>query len=539
MDKKIEKLFYKLVSIQSDTGTCLEQDVEEYIYNYIKDFDYFQKHESFCGEYTIDEPNKRKIIWGLVQRGLTNKTVILLHHHDVVDALDYGSLTKYAYNPTGLKKALKAYRWPEHICNHLEDDRWIFGRGTADMKAGAAIQIELLRYYSEQSDFNGNLLMLSVPDEETFSLGMRSAIPLLNDLKEKYALSYELLIDSEPHMRDCDNVGKIYDGSVGKIMPVVYVKGVKAHIGSIFSGLNPLLILSKIMNKTETCLDFSDRKGTDASPPPSWSYMKDFKQNYDASIPQAAGGYFSVLTLTQTPKDLLNKLKELSLEAFEEAIEQVNGNYKKFKSVNDTLPWQPRVMYFSELYEIAYDESGETFVNNYKAHIRQLQKKLDRNEITLPETNFELIKKTIEYSKINNPLVIIGISPPFYPHVSIDELGQKGLSMKILESINKEAHKNKESYVIEKYFMGISDMSYTSLCDSDAVVPYIEQNMPLWESVYTIDFQGLKALKIPSINLGPWGNDLHQMTERVFAPDVFHQTPSLIKVVIESIVQGR
>lgn len=534
----IESLFYRLVAIKSDTGTVFEKDVEAFIEEYMMTFEYFKKHPTHMGAFTLAEDAfDRQIVWGLVKRGTSKKTVILLHHHDVVDALDYGALKQYAYTPKDLKMRLNTRKWPQTIQKHLDSEQWIFGRGTADMKAGAAIQLELLREYSLKDDVDGNILLLSVPDEETFSSGMRAGIQLLNDLQKKHHLKYELLIDSEPHEREVDSEGTLYDGSVGKIMPVIYVRGFKSHIGQIFSGLNPLLILSKVIQKTEVNLSFSDQKHQEMSPPPSWSYMKDFKENYDASIPEAAGGYFSVLTMTQTPKAVLEALKSLCIEAFEEAIELVNRNYRGYHKVGEaSLQWQPRVKYFSELHAEVLGKSGERYQQSYESLLVELKQLVKEDKITLPESNFRLIRNLLKHSSSNEPTIVISLSPPYYPHISSDAFDSEISSKELLQTINETCSKYGEKYRLQKYFMGISDMSYTGLINDEEVIPYIQTNMPLWESVYSIDFEGLKALGIPSINLGPWGLDLHKMTERVYAPDVFKNTPELICGVIDKIL---
>lgn len=89
----------------------------------------------------------------------------------------------------------------------LEDDTFIFGRGVCDMKGGGSIQIALLKRYSELKNFNGNIVLIAVPDEENLSAGMRSAVRLLSELQDKYNLKYKLMINTEPHQRKDDETG--------------------------------------------------------------------------------------------------------------------------------------------------------------------------------------------------------------------------------------------------------------------------------------------------------------------------------------------
>jgi arginine utilization protein RocB len=60
--------------------------------------------------------------------------------------------------------------------------------------------------------------------------------------------------------------------------------------------------------------------------------------------------------------------------------------------------------------------------------------------------------------------------------------------------------------------------------------------MPLWDHLYSINFEGLKNLNIPVMNVGPWGKDLHKLTERVNLKDLKNHTPKLIMDIIENVL---
>ena len=63
---ELEKLFYELVKIQSDTGTELEKDVETYIYDWLAELDYFRDNKELFGKYQLsDDPLERAVVWGL------------------------------------------------------------------------------------------------------------------------------------------------------------------------------------------------------------------------------------------------------------------------------------------------------------------------------------------------------------------------------------------------------------------------------------------------------------------------------------------
>lgn len=59
---------------------------------------------------------------------------------------------------------------------------------------------------------DGNILLISVPDEETLSRGMLSAVNLMTELKEKYALEYVITINSEPYFNQTKGKAIYYEG---------------------------------------------------------------------------------------------------------------------------------------------------------------------------------------------------------------------------------------------------------------------------------------------------------------------------------------
>ena len=52
--------------------------------------------------------------------------------------------------------------------------------------------------------------------------------------------------------------------------------------------------------------------------------------------------------------------------------------------------------------------------------------------------------------------------------------------------------------------------------------------MPQWQKLYEIPFEDMEEISMPMINIGPWGKDLHQWSERVYRKDVLEHTPRLI-----------
>lgn len=544
IDKDIEDIFYSYVKVRSDTFTKLERDIEPFLINFFSSINYFKNYPEHFGTYKIkNDTFDRSVCWALV-KGKGNETVVLIHHNDVVGIEDFGILKPFAYSPKELEKELMKIKQDlqSDARNDLESGDFIFGRGTADMKGGGSIQLALLKRYSELENLTGNILLISVPDEENLSSGMMSAVLLLKELREKYNLNYLMTINSEPHERVNKEVGVLSEGSVGKMMPFFYVKGFLSHVGKVFEGFNPVSILSEIVRKTELNLELSDFIGGEVSPPPTWLYFKERKYHYDVSLPPSAGGCLSILTLNREPASMLETIRNICMDAFTELINSMNEKYKIFmERMNkpfELLPWESKVVTFKELYDEAYMQYGETFKTRYEEVLLDIEEKIQAGEISMIESNFYLVEAVYEFVNDFSPRIVIGLAPPYYPNVAnmyMHDISDKAqnLSSRIMEYSVK--HFN-QSYSREYFFTGISDLSYTSIKNSKVISETLKGSMPLFGTLYTIPIEEIESISMPCINIGPWGKEYHKLTERVLKEDLFHRSPELIHYAISTLL---
>ncbi len=547
IEKDIEKILFSYVKAESFTNTINEKKAERFFLDYFSTVSYFSNTPESYGTYKIEDDTFDRAVCYAFLKGRGKDTIVFVHHNDTVGVEDFKLLKDYAFSPAQLKAQLMKIKdtFNKDVQKDLEEDSFLFGRGVCDMKGGGSIQIALLKRYSELKSFNGNIVLIAVPDEENLSAGMRSAVKLLNELKEKHNLNYRLMINSEPHQRKDHSNGVFSEGSVGKIMPFIYVRGFLAHAGKVFEGLNPIHIMSKVVRKTELNMDFSDIVGNEAAPPPTWLYLKDGKGQYDVSMPLSIKGCFSILTLNQTPQSILQKVKVICEESFDEVIDDMNNSYRRFAKATNLplkyLPWETKVVNFQELYNEAEAAYGEKFTKKYIVKIAELEHKIKSNKITMIDSNFELIEFIYGYIDDILPRIVYGLIPPYYPNVAnlyFEDLDPsvKNLSSKLNEFTEREFN---QTYTTEYFYTGISDLSYTSIQHSDEVLHALEESMPLLGNFYDIPVDLIEKISMPCINIGPWGKDLHKMTERVSKEDLFIRTPKIINEAISLILSNK
>lgn len=544
IEKDIEDILFAYVKTESFTNTINEKKAEEFFLDYFSKIPYFKNTPGSYGIYEIENDALNRNVSYAFLKGRGQDTIVFIHHNDIVGVEDFKLLKKYAFSPKELKAQLLRIKntLSEDAKKDLEDDTFIFGRGVCDMKGGGSIQIALLKRYSELENFNGNIVLIAVPDEENLSAGMRSAVRLLSELQDKYNLKYKLMINTEPHQRKDDETGVFSEGSVGKIMPFVYVRGYLAHAGKVFEGLNPIHIMSKVVSRTELNMDFSDVEGKEAAPPPTWLYLKDSKEQYDVSMPLSVKGCFGILTLNQTPQSILEKVKNICEESFDEVIDDMNNSFRRFAKATGLplkyLQWESKVVNFQELFKEAEAAYGDEFIREYNKELEILGKKLKGNEISIIHCNFELIEFIYGYIDDIKPRIVYGLIPPYYPNVSnlfIDDLDENVSSLcdNLIKFTQEEFNQN---YNTEYFYTGISDLSYSSIEKSGEIYKALEESMPLLGQFYNVPVELIEKISMPCINIGPWGKDFHKMTERVNKEDLYIRTPRIINKAISLIL---
>ena len=540
IDEDIRRILYQYMKTQSFTCTAREKEAERFLVEHLSKIPYFQEHPEYYGTFPISgDPFERAVCFGMV-KGQGEDTVVFLHHSDVVQIEDLKLLKAYAFSPDELEEKLKGIKdsLPHDARKDLEDGTFLFGRGSADMKGGGSIQLALLERYSRLPEMKGNVIVIAVPDEENLSAGMRAGVELLAQLQEKYNLRYKIMINSEPHQRKNDAEGIFSEGSEGKIMPFVYVRGYLSHIGKVFEGFNPLNLMSEIVRRTELNMDFSDMVGNESAPPPTWLYLKDSKKQYDVSMPLSAFGGFSVLTLNRTPGQVMEKVEAICRDSFDRILKEMHESYSRFSKVTDpvadALPWKAKVVDFAGLYREAIENHGEIFRKNYEKQSAFLWEKMKEGSLSLMESNFQLIAFIFDYIEDLSPCVVYGLIPPYYPNVSNLYLKNKDPDV---ESLSRELdayakEKYGQHYTTEYFYTGISDLSYTSMQDGKEILVSLEKSMPLLGEFYGIPTAAIEKISMPCMNIAPWGKDFHKLTERVNREDLYHRTPHILNKAV-------
>ena len=545
--KEVKQLTEMLVRVPSIVKTSGETDCAKTIYEWYAELPYFKENpEKLQLVQTIDDEIERYIVLAQVEgtKGDSKKAVIMMGHLDTVEIDDFGYYKKYAFNPDILPSKLKKLNISEEVNEDIASGEYMFGRGVLDMKSGIAGHMYLIKYFSEhREELNGHLISLATCDEEDNSNGVITALKVLREMKEKDGLGYIAAINADystPYHEKDDNL-YVYFGTVGKLLPTFFCTGRETHVGQVFGGLDPNLLVAELTRLISLNPDLCDEAHGEVTNPPISLKQSDLKEKYSVQTATAAYSYYNFFKYSMSPKDVMDKLKPVAEEAFTNVIEYVNKCRKKFcKMANCTytkLPWHKRVYTWEEFYNELVAIRGEKFKTSILSFAKELDEK--HPDMDLREFSVRIVEKAWEWAVDKSPAIIIFFSSTYFARIEVtgETEKEKTLLDSIKESIALLQNEVENTIVTKMFYPYISDISFMNLSDDIPSIKALEMNMPAWGTRYLHNIENILSISVPVVTIGTYGKDGHMMTERVHMRHSFETTPNLAYLTIKKLLK--
>jgi len=237
-------------------------------------------------------------------------------HYDVVSTETYGRLEQLALEPEELRRALvdeliRSARGPEEelALQDLRDGGFLPGRGMLDMKTGLAAGLAVLVRCAEGGE--GSVLLVATPDEEAMSRGARAAVGQLAAVAERTGIEFVAAInlDAEADKGDGSRGRAIFLGSVGKMLPAVFLVGRPAHAGTPTDGVNAAYLAATLVADLELSAIEAAHDGQPLAPP-TCLCLRDLKLGYDVTLPSTSFVAFNVPFTARSPAEVFNAFVE-------------------------------------------------------------------------------------------------------------------------------------------------------------------------------------------------------------------------------------
>jgi arginine utilization protein RocB len=484
-------------------------------------------------------------------RGRSERTVTLLGHFDTVDTQDYGALEPWALDPDGLRARLDTLA---QMTPGVDEDEaaapgdWLYGRGAADMKSGVAICITLMRHYARLARAGQlplSVVMIATPDEENESAGAREAARLLARLRAEHGLRYVGAINTDyvSARFPGDDLRPVYTGSVGKLLPCVYVVGQASHVGEPFAGLDVNLLQAEIIAQFSMNPAYCETVRGQTTPPPVTLRASDTKTVYNTQLPFSAFLYFNLLTLERTPAQALEQMRAGTQGALRRALARVRMAELQWTQLHGAPPPGVRaghddadavdavdavVITWAELQtEVAARLGAEALAEALAEEWARWPADLDKRERCV-----RLVERLWKLSERSGPAAVLYFAPPYYPAVP-------AVPSPLLDALRETLAAHPDQLLVEEeFFPLLADMSYLRL-DPAVDTSALRDNMPVWRDdasatpgAYSLPLEAMRALDMPVINIGPYGRSLHQRGERVLMSFSFAAAPRVIAETI-------
>ncbi len=540
LDEKIEKITTVLVGIKSINGTEGEVEIANFIKAFLLQFPYFKDCPENVWEQELEGDRlKRKNIFAFIETPNASKKTIIYHSHcDTVGVEDFGSQKKDAFNPEAMRKFFANYNENIELQREALSGEWLFGRGSVDMKSGIAVHLTNLLYFTNNlKELSGNIMLMINPVEENQHTGVICSVKELKRLKEEKQLDYVIAINNDfcTSLYDNDPHRYIHTGAVGKLLPSFFIYGREAHVGETLTGIDPTLISAEINSRINNNMDLAENIKDELVLPPSCLYQRDNKDFYNVQTALTSYLYFNYFIYEETPKRVMEKLISVAQESCAEVEARLVEQYQHFVDItglpHSRLSWQVGVNSYSDL--ISELESKGIDTDAVAKETINQNKGLDPRMLC-----FKIIEELLKKDPEKKPRVIVFFAPPYCPHNYLKVESEEEIKKyNVLERVlNETSVMTGEKFSIKKFFPYLSDSSYLSLHDTDEEIDSLIKNFPEWNEIYPVPVNEIRELNIPSINMGVYGKDAHQRSERVYKPYTFNVLPTLIRQVTKEML---
>ncbi|WP_237150103.1 M20/M25/M40 family metallo-hydrolase [Planococcus kocurii] len=413
---------------------------------------------------------------------------------------------------------------PEEARADLESGNYLFGRGTMDMKMGLALHMALIEKASTEN-WPLNLVLLTVPDEEVNSMGMRKAVSELVNLREERGLSYKMFFNSEPafSQKPGDEKHYVYSGTLGKIMPAALFYGKETHVGEPLKGMTANYMASFLSQAMEWNALYRESDLGESTPLPVSLQQKDLKMQYSTQTPYRATALYNVFLMKRNAAEVMELFEQTAMQAATMCNTAYSGLCRRegIEGIGEV-----QVLRFEQLLKYAEAKRGVRFVSKLKAEI------LAHPEWDEREKSLRIADKLMIQCHELAPAIILLFAPPYYPAVNSSE---DPFIMECIATVKRTAAENGVEVDQVHYFNGLCDLSYVNYSDPGNGWSSYECNTPVWGKTYSIPFADMLELQAPVLNVGPFGKDAHQYTERLHMDSAFVHTPHMLESLMKSL----
>ena len=216
-------------------------------------------------------------------------------------------------------------------------------------------------------------------------------------------------------------------------------------------------------------------------------------------------------------------------ECFQNVIATLNERYEKFCGLVGRefvkLPWVERTVSYDQLYAAVKAEVGPELDEMVKAYAEEVAKD-PRYDVR--DQAMKIVEYVHSLWSDKNPVLIVYLTPPYYPHIYVE--GSRPEEKVLLDAVNQAVSTTESEYpLVQKLFLPcISDLSYAAAPKEAEAIEALKTNMPGFGTIYDLPLEEMQELDLPVADIGSYGKDAHQFTERVEMGYTYEVLPEIL-----------
>jgi arginine utilization protein RocB len=200
------------------------------------------------------------------------------------------------------------------------------------------------------------------------------------------------------------------------------------------------------------------------------------------------------------------------------------------------LPWKPRVFTFEEMEQLLLKENGDLFLTHMKEFKEGL---LQNTDLDTRMFSARVVEEAWKWMKDKSPAIIVFYSSLYSPRIELS--GKTEAELDLIHALDEAVVEIQPEYphpiVTRNFFPYISDMSFVALSDDEEGISAVSKNNPGWGTKHYVDYQDIRDINVPVINIGPYGLDAHKKLERMEMTYSLEIVPNLTNLVIQKLLK--
>lgn len=226
--------------------------------------------------------------------------------------------------------------------------------------------------------------------------------------------------------------------------------------------------------------DLCDVAQGEVTIPPISLKQADTKEGYTVQTALTAFSYYNFFTHGMSPDVVLEKSRQVGVEAFDSVVSYLNQQYEKYCALSGVpytkLPWKTRVYTWKEFYAEAAAQHGQPFRDAIAAFAEKLQR--EQPAMDLRYFSLAVTEEVWKWYEDKSPALVLFFGSVFSARIEMTGKTAKERALLdavegAVEKIRPEAQRQIKTRMFYPY---ISDSSFMALCDTRESFDAVAEN---------------------------------------------------------------